>query len=105
MRYQRGEIERKNTFEQRILTEEPLFVRKRKEAAAMINTAQINNKKAVETDMVLTNETLNHYLDTNRLSITDKQRKEIIDALGKEPDNVHNWSEQDLYEQLRKLLR
>ena len=33
LRYQRGELERKNTFEQRILTEEPLFVHKRKEAA------------------------------------------------------------------------
>ena len=33
LRYQRGELERKNTFEQRIFTEEPLFVRKRKEAA------------------------------------------------------------------------
>ncbi len=55
--------------------------------------------------MILTNELLNQYLDANRISIEDKQRKVILSLLGTEPDQEHCWTEQDIYEQLRKLLK
>ena len=39
------------------------------------------------------------------IEITPEQEKEVLYFFGKEPDNEHQWTEQDIYEQIRKLLK
>ena len=43
-RFNKGELEQKNTFEHRILTEEPKFVRKRREMAHSAAESTFENK-------------------------------------------------------------
>lgn len=47
---------------------------------------------------------LQEYIQQNRISITKEKTQEILHVLGIEPDNHYEWSEQDLYEHLRKLI-
>lgn len=39
------------------------------------------------------------------IKITSEQEKDILCFFGKEPDNEHQWTEQDIYEQIQKLLK
>lgn len=54
--------------------------------------------------MILTEKMLQEYNQQNRISITKEKTQEILHVLGIEPDNHYEWSEQDLYEHLRKLI-
>ena len=42
-RYYKGDIERKNTFEERVLTEEPKFVQKRRKQAHSEDVSTFKN--------------------------------------------------------------
>ena len=35
---------------------------------------------------------------------TGKTKQEILDLFSTEPDDEHTWSEQDIYEQSRKII-
>ena len=35
---------------------------------------------------------------------TDRAKQEILDLFSTEPDDEHTWSEQDIYEQSRKII-
>ena len=54
--------------------------------------------------MILTEKMLQEYIQQNRISITKEKTQEILQVVGSEPDNHYEWSEQDLYEHLRKLI-
>ena len=54
--------------------------------------------------MILTEKMLQEYIQQNRISITKEKTQEILQVLGNAPDNHYEWSEQDLYEHLRKLI-
>jgi len=55
--------------------------------------------------MVLTKEMLDSYLDSNRLSINTEKYKKILYELGTEQDEDYSWTDQDIYEQLRKIIK
>ena len=55
--------------------------------------------------MVLTKEMLDSYLDSNRITINTEKRKKILCELGTAQDVDYSWTAQDIYEQLRKLLK
>lgn len=55
--------------------------------------------------MVLTKEMLDSYLDSNRLSINTEKYKKILYELGTEEDEDYSWTDQDIYEQLRKIIK
>lgn len=44
-------------------------------------------------------------LENMRVTITQEQFEDIFAKFSKEPDDCHEWSEQDIYEQIRKLIR
>ena len=35
---------------------------------------------------------------------TEQAKREILDLFSTEPDDEHTWSEQDIYEQARKII-
>lgn len=35
---------------------------------------------------------------------TERAKKEILELFSTEPDKTHTWSEQDIYEQSRKII-
>jgi hypothetical protein len=35
---------------------------------------------------------------------TEQAKREILDLFSTEPDDEHTWSEQDIYEQSRKII-
>ena len=35
---------------------------------------------------------------------TEQAKREILDSFSTEPDDEHTWSEQDIYEQSRKII-
>lgn len=39
-----------------------------------------------------------------RLNISQAQEALILERFGSEPDEEHAWTEQDIYEQVRKLI-
>ena len=55
--------------------------------------------------MVLTKEMLDSYLDSNRISINTEKYKKILYELGTEQDEDYSWTDQDFYEQLRKMIK
>lgn len=55
--------------------------------------------------MVLTKEMLDSYLDSNRISINTEKYKKILYELGTEQDEDYSWTDQDIYEQLRKIIK
>ena len=55
--------------------------------------------------MVLTKEMLDSYLDSNRISINTEKYKKILYELGTEQDEDYSWTDQDIYEQLRKMIK
>lgn len=58
------------------------------------------------TDMTLTR----HLLDTTYASWfrnkrnTEQAKREILRLFSEEPDEFHEWSEQDIHEQARKII-
>ena len=55
--------------------------------------------------MVLTKEMLDSYLDSNRITINTEKYEKILRELGTEQDEDFCYAEQDIHEQLRKLLK
>ena len=55
--------------------------------------------------MVLTKEMLDSYLDSNRISINTEKYKKILYVLGTEQDEDYSGTDQDIYEQLRKMIK
>ncbi len=55
--------------------------------------------------MVLTKEMLDSYIDSNRISINTEKYKKILYELGTEEDEDYSWTDQDIYEQLRKMIK
>ena len=54
--------------------------------------------------MVLTENALKTYLEQRHIHITEQKKSEILEYLGKEPGEQEDWTEQDLYEHLRKMV-
>lgn len=55
--------------------------------------------------MILTKAQLHRCCEEALICLTAQQEKEILDRFGREPDDLHEWSEQDIHEQIRKMLR
>ena len=55
--------------------------------------------------MVLTKEMFDSYIDSNRFSINTEKYKTILYELGTEEDEDYSWTDQDIYEQLRKIIK
>ena len=55
--------------------------------------------------MVLTKEMLDSYIDSNRISINTEKYKKILYEFGTEEDEDYSWTDQDIYEQLRKIIK
>jgi hypothetical protein len=53
--------------------------------------------------MTLTKTSLQKYGESMRISFTKEQERIIIERFGTEPDNSHEWSAQDIVEQIRKI--
>jgi len=43
--------------------------------------------------------------DQFRYTITTEQEAAILDRFGRAPDDEHEWSQQDIYEQVRKMFK
>ena len=56
--------------------------------------------------MILTKESLNKLLtDMWVRDVSEEQYSAILDNFGREPCAEHEWTEQDIIEQIRKMLR
>ena len=57
--------------------------------------------------MTITRENLDSKWQSLFLRCKDPEtaKAEILELLSKEPDDEHEWSEQDIYEQMRKIIR
>lgn len=59
--------------------------------------------------MRLTRKELNEYLDLMRVSVPESFKEELMDIYGNfitdDEGHMFEFSEQDIYEQLRKLIR
>ena len=55
--------------------------------------------------MTLKKNDLDHYLAQTHQTITAEKYKEILAYFSKEPDDGYEWSEQDICEQIRKMIR
>lgn len=56
--------------------------------------------------MILTKESLNKLLtDMWIRAVSEEQRSAILDNFATEPCTEHEWTEQDMIEQIRKMLR
>lgn len=58
--------------------------------------------------MLLTKKALKSYLEQNRISISKEKESELLQAFGKpvidDEGHLREYTEQDIYEQIRKLL-
>lgn len=54
--------------------------------------------------MILTKDYLTQMCYNFKVKLTDELEKELLETYGKAPDERHVWSEQDIYEQVRKAL-
>jgi hypothetical protein len=54
--------------------------------------------------MVLTKRDIQKLRVQSRLIISIEQEAVILEHFGTEPDDQHEWSEQDIYEQIRKMI-
>ena len=57
------------------------------------------------TKMTLSQKALASMLDSMRITATPKQFKEMLAMFGSEPDGDHEWTAQDISEQIRKMVR
>lgn len=55
--------------------------------------------------MTLNKRSLRKWAESARLTISAEQEAAILERFGTEPDDEHEWTEQDIYEQVRKMLR
>ncbi len=55
--------------------------------------------------MTLTKHMLDDYLYQNRIRISEGRYNRILSLLGTEPDGAESWTDQNIYEQLRKLIK
>ena len=56
--------------------------------------------------MILTKESLDKLLTAMWIrEVAEEQRSAILDNFGREPCAEHEWTEQDIIEQIRKMLR
>lgn len=54
--------------------------------------------------MTLTKKALKKLEELMCITFTSKQKSVILERFGTEPDESHEWSEQDITEQIRKIL-
>lgn len=54
--------------------------------------------------MVITKADIQYMRENLRMNISPEKETEILQKLGTEPDDEHYYTEQDLHEQLRKIL-
>ena len=55
--------------------------------------------------MTITEKELNSYLSEQRLHVSQEKKKEILTLFSTEPEDDFQWTEQDIFEQIRKLVR
>ena len=55
--------------------------------------------------MTITEKELNSYLSEQRFHVAQEKKKEILALFSTEPEDGFQWTEQDVYEQIRKLVR
>ncbi len=55
--------------------------------------------------MTIDEKWLEEYCKGLRYCITKQQKKHILSLYTTEPDEKHTWSEQDICEQIRRILR
>lgn len=55
--------------------------------------------------MTITEKELNSYLSEQRFHVTPEKKKEILALFSTELEDGFQWTEQDIYEQIRKLIR
>lgn len=55
--------------------------------------------------MLLTKKNIQDLRDKNHLTISYEQEAALLNRFGVEPDDEHEWTEQDIYEQIRKMLQ
>jgi len=54
--------------------------------------------------MILTKSYLYKLCDYMEVILTNDLEEELLAIYGTEPDEIHIWSEQDIYEQVRKRI-
>ena len=54
--------------------------------------------------MLLTKKDIENLRDKAHLNISIEKEITILNHFGTNPDDDHEWSEQDIYEQVRKML-
>lgn len=54
--------------------------------------------------MTITKEYIEDLRNNTFMNITIKQENEILDMFSSEPENGHEWSMQDIHEQIRKIV-
>lgn len=55
--------------------------------------------------MTITEKELQAYLSEHRIRISADRKNEILKIFSSEPEEGFQWSAQDIYEQIRKLVR
>lgn len=55
--------------------------------------------------MTITENELNTYLSEYRFFLSQDKKKEILTLFSTEAEDGFQWTEQDIYEQIRKLVR
>lgn len=54
--------------------------------------------------MVITKKKLDQWLAEHSTTVSDEVYNSLIETYGAEPGDGHEWTEQDIYEQLRKTI-
>lgn len=55
--------------------------------------------------MILTKKDIQKLREKSFMKITTEQETAILERFGSEPDDGYIWTEQDIYEQVRKMLQ
>ena len=55
--------------------------------------------------MTITEKELSLYLSEQRLRVSPEKKKKVLTLFSSEPEDGYQWTEQDIYEQIRKLVR
>lgn len=55
--------------------------------------------------MIYTRKDIRKLREQAHLKISEEQESAILEHFGAEPDDLHEWTEQDICEQVRKMLR
>lgn len=54
--------------------------------------------------MILTKKLLSKMCQSHHWTINSELEKYLLLVYGQSPDDYHEWSEQDIYEQVRKII-